>query len=697
MEPAQTAHSIFEAARRAHQQGRDDEARELCQQVLALAPDDAATLSLLGKLELKAGRFEQAARWLERAVRLHSASSTDLCNLGVACFRQRALERATEMLQRAIEIDEGHVDAIWNLGLVWLERGDAERGLTLLTRAAELRPESLAFQLTLGNLLLAAERSEQAIQRFRRALALEPASIELSYRVLSTLVRSERLVEAEQLARGLVNDQPERAERYVALGRVLTKQRKFSEAIAVFRAGLALDPANVAVTTPLVEALATLGRVDETVTELERALAIAPTLAAEHSSLVFQMAFSDRYDAAAQLAAARRWSACHAAPLLGRRRPQPHARDPERRLRIGYVSPDFRRHVQRLYTIPVLSEHDHVAYEIVCYSSVKTPDAYTERIKALADEWHDVARLGDRELAQKIRDERIDVLVDLTMHMAHNRLRVFAEKPAPVQIAWLAYPGTTGVDGMDHRLTDPFLDPAGAALPYSEQSLWLPHSFWCYRPEGEQGVVGELPQRARGHVTFGCLNNFMKVSRATLELWARVLSANAGSRLLMLAPSDWAQDSVRNILQENGIAAGRLEFVDYQSRERYLETYNRIDIALDTLPYAGHTTSLDAYWMGVPVVTLVGNTIVGRAGLSLASNLELLDWVAHDPAQFVTIATHFAHAPSQLSELRGSLRQRLQRSPLMDAARFTRGLEAAYRQAWRRYCAAPTTVARAKS
>jgi len=686
MEPAQTARSIFEAARQSHRQGRDDEARELCLQVLALAPDDTATLSLLGKLELKAGRFEQAAGWLERAVRLHAGSSTDLCNLGVAYFRQGALERATQVLQRALEIDENHVDAIWNLGLVLLDRGDAEQGLTLLTRAVELRPESLAFQLTLGNVLLAAERSEQALERFRQALALEPASLELFYRVLSMLVRGDRLVEAEQLARGWVNEQPERAERYVALGRVLAKQRKFSEAIAVFRRALALEPANVAVATPLVEALATLGQVDETVSELERAIAIDPTLTAEHSSLVFQMAFSARYDAAAQLAAARRWSACHAAPLLGRRRPQPHERDPERRLRIGYVSPDFRKHVQRLYTIPVLSAHDHVAHEIVCYSSVKTPDAYTQRIKGLADEWHDVARLGDGELAQKIRDDRVDVLVDLTMHMAHNRLRVFAEKPAPVQLAWLAYPGTTGVDGMDYRITDPFLDPPGAPLPYSEQSLWLPHSFWCYGPEGEEGVVGELPQRARGHVTFGCLNNFMKVSRATLELWARVLSANEDSRLLMLAPGDWAQDSVRNILQENGIAAERLEFVDYQSREQYLETYSRIDIALDTLPYAGHTTSLDAYWMGVPVVTLVGNTIVGRAGLSLASNLELLDWVAHEPAQFVEIATRFANAPSQLSELRGSLRQRLQQSPLMDAARFTRDLEAAYRQAWRRYC-----------
>ena len=687
MKPAETARSLFEAARQHHQQGNDQEALALCQRVLALAADDGAALSLLGKLELKAGRLEQAAGWLERAVQVRP-SSVDLCNLGVVYFRQRALPRASETLRRALELDANNVDAVWNLGLVLLDSGDVEQGLTFLTRAAGLRPEALAFQLTLGNVLLAAEHVAQAVQHFRQALALEPTNIELSYRVLATLVRSERLVEAEQLARWLVNEHPRHAERQIGLGRVLAKQHKFSEAIAVFRHALALDPANISVTTPLVEALAALGRVDETLVELERAISIDPTLAAQHSSLVFQTTFSSRHDAAAQLAGARRWSDRHAAPLIGRRRAHAHDRNPERRLRVGYVSPDFRRHVQRLFTLPVLSQHDHAAFEIVCYSSVKAGDQYTQRIKALADEWHDVARLGDSQLAQKIRDDRIDVLVDLTMHMAHNRLKVFAEKPAPVQLSWLAYPGTTGVDGMDYRITDPFLDPPGAPLPYSEQSLWLPHSFWCYGPDPEEAAAGELPQRRVGHVTFGCLNNFMKVSRATLELWARVLGANPGSRLLLIAPQD-ARDFVRNVLRENAVESERVELVDYQSRERYLETYNRIDIALDTLPYQGHTTTLDAYWMGVPVVSLLGETIVGRASLSFASNLQLLDWVAREPEEFVQIATRFAQDPSHVSQLRGELRQRLLRSPLMDAAGFTRALEGAYRQAWRKFCVEP--------
>lgn len=651
---------------------------------------DAAALSQLGKRELKAGHFAQAAAALERAV-AQQPNAVDLCNLGVAYFRLQQLERAAQALQRALALDANHIDAQWNLGLVLIDAGEVEQGLALLGRAVTLRPASVSFQLTLASVLLAAERFEEAAQHFRQALALEPENLELPYQVLAALTRGGRLAEAEQLARWLVGEQPRRPERYVALGRVLAKARRFSEAIAAYQQALALDPANVAVTTPLVEALAALGRVDETIAELERALANDPSLAAEHSSLVFQTAFSERFDAQAQLAVAKRWSEVHATPLLAKRRPPAHDRDPERRLRVGYVSPDFRRHVQRLYTIPVLAHHDHAAYEIVCYSSAKAADDQTERIRALSDEWHDVVRLSDAELAQKIRDERIDVLVDLTMHMTRNRLRVFAEKPAPVQIAWLAYPGTTGLDGMDYRLTDPFLDPPGAPLPYSEQSLWLPDSFWCYGPEGDEVAVGELPGTRAGHVTFGCLNNFMKVNRGTLELWSRVLRATAGSRLLLLAPQD-ARDFVLDVLRGQGVDAERVDFVDYQARERYLETYQRIDIALDTLPYQGHTTSLDAYWMGVPVVTLVGKTIVGRAGLTLANNLNLGDWVASTPDEFVDIASRFAADRSKLAALRAELRPRLRRSPLMDAARFTRELEAAYRKAWRAFCAgAPAT------
>jgi len=276
------------------------------------------------------------------------------------------------------------------------------------------------------------------------------------------------------------------------------------------------------------------------------------------------------------------------------------------------------------------------------------------------------------------------------MHMAGTRLRTFAEKPAPVQICWLAYPGTTGVDGIDYRVTDPYLDPPGAPLPYAEASLWLPHCFWCYDPGGVGPSVGELPALAQGHVTFGCFNNFMKLNREVFALWARVLVATRGSRLLLRAPEGWARDFASGVLEEHGVAREHVEFVGMQNRHDYLATHRKVDIALDSFPYNGHTTSLDAFWMGVPVVTLVGDTVAGRAGLCQAHNLGLPELVASTPDQFVDIATALAGDLPKLSALRQALRARLVGSPLMDAAGFTRDMEGLFREAWRRYCSGVT-------
>jgi predicted O-linked N-acetylglucosamine transferase (SPINDLY family) len=339
-----------------------------------------------------------------------------------------------------------------------------------------------------------------------------------------------------------------------------------------------------------------------------------------------------------------------------------------------------------LLMLPVFRCHDHSRFEVVCYSSAESTDGYTDELKKCADQWHDVRAVSDADLARRIRDHRIDVLVDLSMHMGGNRLRTFAEKPAPVQMTW-AYPGTTGLDAIDYRVTDRNLDPEDAPLPYSEQTLRLPHTFWCYGPFEKEREVKELPMLENGYPTFGCLNTFMKVNRYTLELWARVLVASPGSRLLVFAPEGSARDFAREVLEKQGVDSERVGFVDVQGRPDYLDTYGRIDIALDTFPYNGHTTSLDGYFMGVPVVTLVGETVAGRAGFCLAQNLDLGDWVARDPDEFVRIAVRVSSEPARLSELRKGLRQRMKDSPLMDAPRFARDLESLYREAWRGFCA----------
>ena len=315
------------------------------------------------------------------------------------------------------------------------------------------------------------------------------------------------------------------------------------------------------------------------------------------------------------------------------------------------------------------------------------PDSLTERLKSQADLWRDIAGLSHDQVAERIREDRIDILVDLTMHMARNRLLVFARKPAPVQVCWLAYPGTTGLTAIDYRITDPWLDPPGLFDDcYSEESIRLPDSFWCYDPLERQSAVNALPAKENGFITFGCLNNFCKVNSQVLKLWAQVLKAVNGSRLTILAPEGAHRQQTLDLLAAEGVVPQRVRFLARRPRPQYLEYYHEIDIGLDTLPYNGHTTSLDALWMGVPVVTSLGPTVVGRAGVSQMMNLGLPGLIASTEEHYVHVAADLAEDLTRLGGLRAALRARMELSPLMDAARFARNLEAAFRQMWQRWC-----------
>jgi predicted O-linked N-acetylglucosamine transferase (SPINDLY family) len=350
------------------------------------------------------------------------------------------------------------------------------------------------------------------------------------------------------------------------------------------------------------------------------------------------------------------------------------------RLRIAYVSPDFREHCQSLFTIPLLSNHDHSAFEIFCYSSVERPDAVTAKMTKYADVWHEVRHLDDQALAQMIREDRIDILVDLTMHMADGRPGVFARKPAPIQIAWLAYPGTTGMDAMDYRLSDPRLDPPGFDSHYAEKTIRLSDAFWCYDPLASEPVVNELPALLNGHITFGCLNNPCKLTDHTIRMWAGAMNALPTARLMLLMSEGSHRKILLDRLDRAGIPPGRVEFANYEPRSKYLQRYHVIDIGLDTFPYNGHTTSLDSFWMGVPVVTRIGPTCVGRAGLCQLHQLRLGDLAADTDSAFVEIAVKLANDLPRLAELRRTLRGKMEGSPLMDAPRFARHIEAVYRK-----------------
>ena len=415
------------------------------------------------------------------------------------------------------------------------------------------------------------------------------------------------------------------------------------------------------------------GRIELALASYRRALALAPGDPVNHANLVYMTSFDPGAGPGELLREALGWARTHTGDL----RPQPPDHRPGSALRIGYVSPDFRYHCQAFFTVPLFANHDREAFGIYAYSSVHKPDAITAQLRACCTTWRDCAALDDAQVADLVRQDGIDILVDLTMHMANARQRLFAQKPAPVQVAWLAYPGTTGLGAMDVRLTDPFLDPPGTHADwYSERSIRLPHTFWCYHPLADGPDPGPLPALEQGRVTFGCLNNPCKVHPGVLALWDRVLQAVPGSRLRLLAHEGGHRRQILDAFQD----PGRIDFVPFLPRQDYLDQYRRIDLCLDTFPYTGHTTSLDAYWMGVPVVTRVGETVVGRAGLSQLQNLGLPELAAWDDDDFVRIAADLAADLPRLGELRAGLRARMEASPLMDAPRFARDLEAVYRR-----------------
>ena len=497
-------------------------------------------------------------------------------------------------------------------------------------------------------------KSAEAIASYRRAVELMPASAEaLNY-----------------------------------LGAAFKDQGMLDEALTAFGKALELNPGYAEALHNVGIVCKDTGQVDQAIDSYRRALAINPSDTRVHSSLLFTLLFHRESTASTVHDEHRRWNQRHAEPLGKSIRPHTNDPSPDRRLRVGYFSPDFRDHCQALFTLPLFSSHDHSHFEFFCYSSVASPDGVTERLRACTDVWRNVARSSDEQLAETIRNDRIDVLVDLTMHMAGSRLLLFARKPAPVQVCWLAYPGTTGLSTIDYRLTDPYLDPPGLDdRYYSEVSSRLPDTFWCYDPLTTEPHVNPLPALKNGFVTFGSPHNFCKVNESVLRLWARVLLAVEKSRLIILAPEGSHRQRTADFLEHEGVSASRLEFYTPRLRAQYLELYHQIDIVLDTFPYNGHTTSLDSYWMGVPVVTLVGETVVGRAGVSQLTNLGLPELIAKTADEYVRIAFGLASDLNRINDLRGNLRERMRHCPLMDAPRFTRNIESAYRLLWQAWCA----------
>jgi protein O-GlcNAc transferase len=715
--------------------GNLDVAIDAYRAALAIEPASADTLNNLGAALWGRGDFDAAIHAYRDALSLDPTLTQAAVNFGSLLTNRGSHAEAIEVLKKVAEqkpgdaaITESLAIALNNLGAERERNHDADGAVVSLREALLLRPKFAAAWFNLGKAMTALHRLDEAIAAYRNAIANDPDMAE-AYNNLGIVLKASGQVEAaiEQYGEALRRN-PLQANVFNNLGNAFRSKGKLIEAESAYRKAIAIDGSIAAFWSNLGSVLDAEERPDEALTAFSQAITLSPdfseaynnignakknlgdidgALAAyghatdvqpdnqgAHSNRLYTMYFHPEYSAERIAAEHRAWNAQYAAKLAPS---YVAARPASSRLRVGYVAPFFRDHCQSFFTIPLLSHHNREEFHITLYSDVPVPDAMTKRLRGYADCWRNICGAADHAVVDLIRSDGIDVLVDLSLHMSDNRLLVLARKPASVQVTWLGYPGTTGLEAIDYRLTDPFLDPPTEdnAAHYSERSYRLPDTFWCYDPlqgsgfrvggsgnAGEDGCrVNELPAVSNGFITFGCLNNFCKVNEPTLALWAAVLRAVPGSKLRMLAPAA-ARRRVVDALHRHGVGGTRLDFLDRMPRDRYLASYHRIDIGLDTIPYNGHTTSLDAFWMGIPVITLIGKTPVGRAGWSQLNNLGLQSLAAATREEFVQIAAGLSEDTQQLRRLRASLRDQLASSPLMDAKRFARNVENAYREMW---------------
>ena len=635
------------------------------------------------------GQLQQAAMLYQQVLRVQPQHSGALHMLGVVAHQGGQLDAAVELLGRALAVRPSVAQAHLDLANVLKDQGRLQEAAASYRRALVLEAELDGAHTGLGNALMAQGHFGEAGESYRRAVKLSPHSADAHYNLGNAEAAQGRLDEAAALYRQALALQPEHFGALNNLGNALAEQGRPGEAADIFTQLLAVRPDFAGAYNNLGRALSAQGRLQEAAAAFRRGLAINPQDAEAHSNLLYLLNYDADCDAETLFAEHLGWARQHA-EALGAGAPHANDPDPARRIRVGYVSPDLRDHAVAYFIEPVLARHDRSRFEITCYSNNPVVDATTQRLQKHADRWRNIAGLSDEAADALIRADAIDILIDLSGHTAHNRLTLFARKPAPVQATWIGYPNTTGMSAMDYRLTDANLDPPGMTERYhSEQLVRLPVSA-CFSPAAASPEVGELPALATGHITFACLNNFTKVTPPTIECWARVLDAVPGSRLMLLlgdAENPAARQQVEQAFARHGIAPERLELVGKRPLADYLALHHRIDIALDPFPYNGGTTSVHSLWMGVPVVTLAGKTAVSRVGVTILANAGLAKLIAQSVDEYVEIARRLAADTARLGKMRAELRAQMQASPLFDAEALTRALEDAYRNMWETWCA----------
>jgi len=709
----------------AYQRNNFDLAVALISKAIALNDNAAGFHSNLGLVLKDQGRLDEAATCFKRALSIEPESLEGLCNLGTVLDKQGMLNEAIVLYQHAIAIKPNSPEVLSNLGTSLTSLGRLDEAIASCKLALALKPTAFEGHIALATIFETQGKYDTAIEAYQVACRLRPDNVDTHFNLANALRNQRKPDEAIFHYQQALTIRPIFTEAICNCGTALVDQGQLGKAITHFKRALALSPGFPQALANLACAFRGIGRLDEAILAYRQALAFQPDFAEAFSDLGLALQDQGNLDAAVAsykmaLAIKPNFPQAHSNLLLslnyipelspvevfvehlrwarrhgGRHLPVQNSirdRNPARRLRIGYISPDFRQHSVMYFLEPLLRAHDHQQFEIFCYSDVAFPDAVTLRLSGLADHWFDVAGIPDEMLLKRIDADEIDILIDLAGHTNGNRLLVFERKPAPVQASWLGYPNTTGLSTIDYRLVDAVSDPPDTADALSsEKLLRLERGFLCYAPPADAPLPAGPPGLACGWITFGSLNNPSKLSSATLDTWAALLDAVPGSRLLVkgkMFAEPGGRAAFLTRLAQRGVKSERLTMMGLQnSVVSHLECYHQVDIAVDPIPYNGTTTTCEALWMGVPVITLLGDRHAGRVGASLLTQVGMTELIASSVQEYVRIASFLAGNRQRLTDFHQTLRSTMARSALCDSASFTHSMEAAYRVMWQAWCA----------
>jgi protein O-GlcNAc transferase len=718
----EAADRLVSEGNRAEDAGRIEEACERYREAVRAAPDYARAHLNLGIGLEAAGAPEQAIHAFEAALAIDSADPFAAYNLGKLLYTRGEPVEAEALLRRALESRPAFPEAQVVLSRALEAQGNLSAAAAALEAAMRLKPDDFGALYLYAGVLVKQGRLDEAQAALKRALAIDPQSPEANYALAALLILRGKPADAEPLLRAVLKRDPGSLDARTRLSEVYLSRGDLAAAAVELEAVLEQRPDWADALFNYGAALKRLMRLDGAESAFHRALAADPGHSRAYrllgsvllgqcrteEALALYRAARERLPGDLDLESAELFAlnssetiaddalfVRHAA--FGARIEQSHPprfrpfrnmRSAGRRLRVGYVSGDFCYHVVTLFTIPVVERHDRAAFEVYGYSTGGRVDDYTRQLSARADVWREVSSLPATALADTIHRDGIDILIDLGGHSGIPQLAVFAQQPAPVQATWLGYLNTTGMTRMHYRVTDRHADPPGVTdRLHTEKLVRLPHSQWCYRPLVSIACAEAPPCARNGHVTFGSFNQALKISPTVRRLWADILRRLPGSRLVILGI---AEGKSREELLADLVGAGgdrsRATVLPYVSLQDYFSWLNSVDIALDTTPYSGGTTTCDALWMGVPVVTAPGTRPSSRSAASILATAGLPEWIASSREDYVRRAVEYARDEARLAQLRRSLRDQLRGSALMDEPGFVRDLENAYRGMWRAWC-----------